>query len=373
MGATSGGVVPQSKTRQWAGSGTARVGLVPHGTGRRASRVVFTRGAQPPRRYGAILFVLLGAACNERALDRAKRADAGPLPAGLTPEMAARVVAKVGDRTITLGDYAATLERMDQFDRLRYQSPERRRELLEEIIDVELLAQEARQKKLDQQPDTQQGIRQILREAVLAEARRGLPAPADIPQDEVRAYFESHRADFREPERRRVAHIVVKDKETAQKVLALAKKANARDWGELFQKHSLDAPKKGTQGPPLELAGDLGIVGPLGDARGDNPRVPPEVRAAVFEIGAIGEVLGRAVEAEGGYHVVRMVGKSDAHERTLTDADRSIRVAILQAKIAEREKTLEIELRKQFAVTIDEQALAKVEVPPAAPPDAKKR
>ncbi len=320
MGATSGGVVPQSKTRKWAESGIVRAGLVPHGTGRRASGVVCTRGVQPPRRYGAILFVLLGAACNERALDRAKRADAGPLP-----------------------------------------------------IDVELLAQEARQKKLDQQPDTQQGIRQILREAVLAEARRGLPAPADIPQDEVRAYFESHRADFREPERRRVAHIVVKDKETAQKVLALAKKANARDWGELFQKHSLDAPKKGTQGPPLELAGDLGIVGPLGDARGDNPRVPPEVRAAVFEIGAIGEVLGRAVEAEGGYHVVRMVGKSDAHERTLTDADRSIRVAILQAKIAEREKTLEIELRKQFAVTIDEQALAKVEVPPAAPPDAKKR
>jgi parvulin-like peptidyl-prolyl isomerase len=314
--------------------------------------------------------MVLATGCNERALDRAKNADAGPTAGGLTPEQAMRVLAKVGDRTITLGDYAATLERMDQFDRLRYQSPERRKELLEEIIDAELLAQDARQKKLDQQPETQQAIRQILRDALLAEARRGLPPPAEIPADEVRAYFESHRDDFREPERRRVAHIVVKDKDTANKVLALAKKANAREWGELFLRHSLDAPKKGSPAAPVELSGDLGIVGPSGDARGDNPRVPAAVRAAVFELAAPGDVLGHPVQAEGGFHIVRLVGKTDAHERSLSDADRSIRVALLQARITEREKKLEDDLRKQFPVTVDEQALAKVEVPRPAPEPA---
>jgi hypothetical protein len=40
----------------------------------------------------------------------------------------------------------------------------------------------------------------------------------------------------------------------------------------------------------------------------------------------------------------------------------------LQAKIAAREKELEAELRRQFPVTIDDQALAKVELPP--PPQA---
>ena len=44
----------------------------------------------------------------------------------LSPEQAAQVLAKVGTSTITLGDYVAALEHMDQFDRLRYQSPERR-------------------------------------------------------------------------------------------------------------------------------------------------------------------------------------------------------------------------------------------------------
>src|SRR5258705_5274149 len=70
--------------------------------------------------------------CNERAL--AKKSDAGPVPGGLTAEQAALVVAKVGERVITLGDYAPTLEPMDQFDRLRYQSPEPRRELLGAVL-----------------------------------------------------------------------------------------------------------------------------------------------------------------------------------------------------------------------------------------------
>src|SRR5512140_3180105 len=105
---------------------------------------------------------LLG--CNEAPLKQAPP-DAGPPVAGLTAEQAARTVAKVGDRTITLGDFARTLERMDQFDRLRYQSKDRRRELLEEMIDVELLAAEARRLGIDKEPDAQDAIRQILRDA----------------------------------------------------------------------------------------------------------------------------------------------------------------------------------------------------------------
>ena len=331
-------------------------------------RGVVRRNRSPLACGVALLAVMLGMGCNEKALQHSTRSDAGRLPGGLSPEQAALVVAKVGDRTITLGDYAATLERMDQFDRLRYQSPERRKELLQEIVDVELLAQDARRRKLDEQPETQQVIRQILRDAILADAKRDLPAPADIPEAEVRAYYEAHRDDYREPERRRVAEIIVKDKETAIKVIGLAKKSNSREWGELFKSYSVVPLRKGPEGQPLEMAGDLGLIGPVGDARGDNPKVAPEVRAATFEIGEIGEVSSRPVQTSAGFHVVRMLGKSEAHERTLGDADRSIRILLLQAKIAAREKELEAELRRQFPVTIDDQALAKIELPP--PPDA---
>src|SRR5690606_15490405 len=50
-------------------------------------------------------------------------------PRELTAEERQAVLARVGERTITLGEYVATLERMDPFERLRYQSAERRKQL----------------------------------------------------------------------------------------------------------------------------------------------------------------------------------------------------------------------------------------------------
>lgn len=332
-----------------------------------------TRNATVPARpnrgqtkLGPWLLLLVLAACNERALSGAHRGagdDAGGIPGGLSAEQAARVVARVGDRTITLGDYAATLDRMDTFDRLRYQSAERRKELLDEIIDVELLAQDARTRGLDKQPDTQEALRQILRDALLVEARSGLPPPADIPEEEVRAYYEAHRDDYREPERRRASHIVLKDRDAAVHLSAEAKRATPVQWGELYMKHSTDAPKKASPNQPVEMIGDLGIVGPPGEVRGDNPRFPPEIRAALFALKGIGDVTDKPVQAAGAWHLVRMTGKTDGHERSLLEAERTIRVSILQAKISEREKALEADLRRKFPVTVDDQALTSVEVP----------
>jgi len=303
--------------------------------------------------------------CNERAVQKAS-IDGGPLPAGLNAEQAGRVLARVGDQVITLGDYAATLERMDEFDRLRYQSAERRKELLEEIIDVELLAQDAKAKGLDKEPETQAAIHQILREALLAEIHRNGRVPADISGEEVRTYYEKHRDEFREPERRRVALIVVDSKGEAEKVLEQAAKASPMQWGELVQKHSLDKPPKPSPTSPLELAGDVGLVGPVDDPKGGNPRVPEEVRAAVFELAEVGQVLDRVVAAGDRFYVVKLMGKQEARERTLAEADRSIRASILQEEIDKREKELEEQLRKEFPVTIDDKALEAVQVPTAA-------
>src|SRR5271165_4121022 len=119
--------------------------------------------------------------------------DAAVVASGtLTPEQAAQVLARVGERTITLGDFEAALEHMDQFDRMRYQAPERRRELLGEMVDAMLLADEARDKHYDQDPVTEQEIRQILRDALLKKAREGLGLPNDIPAEQVHAYYDAH-------------------------------------------------------------------------------------------------------------------------------------------------------------------------------------
>ena len=155
------------------------------------------------------------------------------------------------------------------------------------------------------------------------------------------------------------------------KVLADARKAKtAGEWGDLVTKRSADAQPKGAGSPPPELSGELGLVTAPGEASGDNPKVPPEVRAAIFEVKGVGEVLDRVVPSKLGFHVLRMTAKNDAHERSYAEAERGIRVRILQDKINAREKALEIELRKQFPVVVDDKVLATVVVPGAPAEEA---
>lgn len=328
----------------------------------------------------ASLVTLAGVACGNKgkSLEERAKSAASATPGGLSAEEAARVIARVGDRTITLGEYASALERMNEFDRMRYQAPEKRKELLNEMIDLELLAMEARRRGLDKTPEQEEVRRQILRDALLAESRKGMPLPQDIPMPEVRAYFDAHRDEFREPERRRVSAFGMKDKAAAEKALAEAQKASNMEWGRLALKLA-EPPLKQGPSQPVETVADLGIVGPPEDARGDHPKVPPELRKAVFEVkGDVGAVLDHVVSAGGKWWVVRLSGKTQAHERTFAEAERSIRGILIQKKMQERAKELEVELQKQYPVTVDEAELAKIAAPAAAsshvaPPAASSR
>lgn len=310
-----------------------------------------------------------GGCGNSKRTDGATSAAASgsAAPRALDPALAGKVLAKVGDRTITLGEYAETLERMDPFERMRYQSADRRKRLLDEMIEVELLAQEARRRGLDKAPETQERLRQILRDQLLDDVRKGGTAPDDIPEAELRAYYDQHKDEFAEPERRRVAAIVLSSAVEARSVLAKAAKASPAEWGKLVEQHGPPKRTPGGPTPPAELAGDLGIVGPPGHPRGNNPRVPEPVREAVFKIPAPGTTHAEVVEADGKFYVVRLTSKTDARERKYEDSLRAIRTAVVQARIREREAALEKELRGRFPVKVDEAALSTVAVPSASP------
>jgi hypothetical protein len=72
------------------------------------------------------------------------------------------------------------------------------------------------------------------------------------------------------------------------------------------------------------------------------------------------------VAADGAFHVLRMTGKTDARDRSFADAQRAIRVALVQERIRQREADLEAELKQKYPVTIDETQLAKIPLPAAS-------
>jgi peptidyl-prolyl cis-trans isomerase C len=298
----------------------------------------------------------------------AQGADAGA--AGrLTPEQARQVLARVGERVITLGDYAAALERMDPFERMRYQTEDRRQALLDEMINVELLASEAERRGLDRSPETIELVRQFQRDELLARLRASLPRPSDVPAAEVSQYYQDHRAEFREPEQRRAAEIVVRDASEARRLVRDASGASPERWRELVQKYApasapgADSADKTTARPPIDVAGDLGFLGAEPDAPDDG--VPAAVRTAVFQIEKVGDVYPEPVAALGGQHVVRLVSVREARQRSLAEVDTFIRVRLVEAKEAGAREALLARLRQTVTVTVDVASLEGT--PPVAP------
>lgn len=305
----------------------------------------------------------LGSACNEKAVQ--KTPDAAAAPGGLTPEQAAKPLAKVGDKVITLGDFAQALADMPEYERLRYQGIERRKELLKSMIDMQLLADEARKAGLDKDPIVTEEVRQVLVSWMRGKLLEGLPAPANIPEPELRAFYDAHIDEYREPERRRVAQIVCKDEATAKKAFEEAKGITPTQWGGLVKKYSEDKPGP-TEAP--EMSGDLGFVTAPTDTHAQpNPKATSEVRTAAFAIATVGTVSAPFKDVNG-WHVLRLVSKNEARDQSFADVERTIRVRVLQEKRIAREKALIEETKKALKIEIDETTLAAIAADLALPP-----
>jgi peptidyl-prolyl cis-trans isomerase C len=298
-------------------------------------------------------------------------ADAGT--AGrLTPAEASQVLARVGERTITLGDYAAALERMDPFERMRYQTEDRRQALLDEMINVELLAREAERRGLDRRPETVELVRQFQRDEALARLRATLPRPADLPAAEVSAYYQEHRAEFQEGEMRRAAQIVVGDPAVARRLVHDAAGASPERWRELVQANSPEpAPPadKAEARPAIDVPGDLGFLSRIPEG-GTAPEVPAPVRDAVFRIEHAGDVFPEPVVVAGRQHVLRLLSIREPRQRSLAEVDASIRMRLIEARQADARKALLERLRRAITVQVDEAALERVAPPNAPAPQA---
>lgn len=301
--------------------------------------------------------------CGGEAGEGTSSGVAAPVPSGLSADEAKKVLAKVGDRVITLGDFAGVLERMGPYERMRYQAPERRKELLDEMITVELLAAEAVAKGYDKDPLTQLEVQNALRDAMLADLRKDGPKAEAIPVDQVRAWYKEHADIFKDPERRRISAIASKSRAQAEALIAdLGKDGSAVHFGQLVREKSVLEDAKAEV--PVDLAGDLGIVSPPGDERGVNKRVPETVREAAYALAKVGAISAAPVEDGGLFYVLRLTQLLEARERTFEEAERSIRVRLAQEQLAKREDELVAELAKKIPVKIDEAALAAVRSAP---------
>ncbi|MGF1464762.1 MAG: peptidyl-prolyl cis-trans isomerase [Sandaracinaceae bacterium] len=308
---------------------------------------------------GASVVLLAAGGCGGSGGEPARGsegAEEGPRVHGLTPAEAGQVLARVGDREITVGDFAEELASLGAFIRPRYTTPERRRELLEKMIELELLAQEAERRGYFDLPEVQRARKQAMVQRLIEE-RRGAVEEAAIEAEEVEAYYAAHRDDFRSPAQVRASHIVLADGETARRVLDEVRRTSGIDgFRRLAREHSIDA---GTRAS----GGDLGFFSRPGEEREGEPSIPDEVREAAFAIEAQGGVAEELIRTEAGYHIVMLTARRAARDQDLASVERIIRNRLQRERQDRRMEELLARLRAQDDVEQDLSLLDQVRLP----------
>lgn len=282
------------------------------------------------------------------------------------------MLAKIGDRVITLEEFERRLAQQSAFARGRYSSLQRKKEFLDSLVRFELLARDAEQKGFGDDPEVVLARQQAMVKLLTAKEIRNLVKLVDITDAEVAAYYNEHLDEFDKPAEVRAAHILLKTEAAAK---ALAPQIQARldkeprkarqVFAEFVREHSKDA-------ATARMGGDLQFFGKPGDrpVRRDSnqPVVPPAVANAVFALEKVGAITA-PIQTSQGWHIVQKTGFRRPYKRELSDVKTSIRNKLFRVKKGKAMQDYVEGLKKGVTITIDDAVLGKAEVKPGNAPN----
>jgi peptidyl-prolyl cis-trans isomerase C len=269
---------------------------------------------------------------------------------GLTEAQANEVLVTIGERTITVGEFADRLASQSPYLQARFESPERRREFLDNLVRFELLVYEAKRRGYADKPEIQRARRTAMTQQLIKREVEEHLKLAEITDEEIQALYDANPEEYDRPAQVRASDILIKDRADAEKVLAQAKKSDINKFRQLARKKSEDEASK-------KDGGDLQFF--TANAEGHPPKA---VRDAAFTLNRVGEVFPELVKTAEGYHIVMLTGKRAPLKRTYEQAKRAIRHKLAREKKDVAMEALLERLRKDVKVEIDYDALADVKV-----------
>lgn len=297
----------------------------------------------------AVIIVLaLGlASCSKSSKDPAS--DDGWPKHGLTEEQANEVLVKVGDRIITVGDFADRLAMQSPYLQARFESPERRREFLDNLVRYELLVYEAKRRGYANDPEVVRARRGVMVQELVKQEVEAPLADNEISDEEVQAAYEANPTEFDRPAQVRASHIFVTSRGRASSLLEKAKAADRDTFAQLAREESEDEETRAN-------GGDLDFF----TADADTPI--KELRDAAFSLNRVGEIYPEPIAAGGGYHILLVTGKRAELTRTYEQAKRAIRHKLARERKDAAIAALTERLEKDIPVEVDYEALEQVQI-----------
>ncbi|HUM11469.1 MAG TPA: peptidylprolyl isomerase [Myxococcaceae bacterium] len=308
------------------------------------------------------LAVLALLACQKGSSADRVTFDLAPKNKGGTP------VATFTGGVITVEEVNHQLSGLPPMVRMRLQGAAPRKDYVESLVRVELLAREGIRQGLQNDPDVIETVKKTLAQKTLQQQlEKNAPQPTD---DEVKAWYDNHQADYQRPETIQVqdlflaaeAHDAARRKARAAEAEKLRGKARAlkpedeQGFTELVKASSDDALTR-------QLGGDLRPLTP-GDLEA---RYGSEVAQAAKGLQASGEI-SPVVSTEKGFHLLRLKARTPARTLPLEEVKVQIRNRLFSERRTAASDELMKRLKAEANLTLDEAALAQISAPGPAMP-----
>jgi parvulin-like peptidyl-prolyl isomerase len=254
-------------------------------------------------------------------------------------------VARVGDVLITAEQIEARLRAQGQ-SRRQFENVKGLRELVEDQVRFELLAKAALDRGLARDPDVIDAARKVMVRKLLSRDLDPSVFEDAVGEDALRAYYERHRDNYLQPEKRRFGHIQMAPTEEGRAAAqSLIDRMSGRsNEGELFTaaaaRFSLDITTKNRGGDqPFQTHDDVSDEFGLSFAN-------------VVFASEPGRLINSPVPSTRGWHVVRVVARREALTRDFSEVKEQIREKLLQGQRSKQFQKYLDDIRQTYAVAI---------------------
>lgn len=242
-----------------------------------------------------------------------------------------KVLAVVDGREVKEADLQSLMQSLGQ-NAAQFQGEEGKAHLLNEIVAQELLYSEAKENKLEEEAAFLEVLAEMEKSLLIQYAANQLMTSVTADDAEVKAFFDDNQAMFKQAATASASHILVEDKDTADKVLAEIKD------GLSFA----DAASKYSTCPSKEQGGSLGEF--------EKGRMVPEFEEVVFNMKP-GEISD-PVKSQFGYHVIELDSINDPDEVNFDDVKDQVKQQCLMTKQNEAYAAKQEELKGKYKVEI---------------------
>jgi parvulin-like peptidyl-prolyl isomerase len=212
-----------------------------------------------------------------------------------------------------------------------------KKQIEERLIERELFAEEAQKAGIEKDPDFIRELNKVKKDIMIRVWMQKQYKKMIVSDSEARDFYDKNRDKFAIPARVHARHILLKDEDSAKRVISQLKGLR----GEELKKRFIELAKSESKGPTAVKGGDLGYFS-------QGQMVLPFSRAA-FSLKK-GEITKKPVKTQFGYHVIYVEDVKEAETLPFESVKEKIIAKLKEKEFADKMELRMSELKKEAKI-----------------------